>query len=251
MSAADNPAVTPAGENGLSYASGPGRAGCCSLTVLGIRDRLHRRHRGRHRACPPSAATFGAEPGRTCSGWSPPTRSTLAGLLLFAGAAGRPVRPQADLPDRRHMVRAVLAAVRVRRRLGIPDCGPCPAGGRSRVADAGQPGHHRGVVPPRRSRQGDRSLVGAVRRGHRDRAVPGRMAGPGGVLAADLRDQPAGRGRDHRGGRAARTGVPGSGNDGQGRRDRRDLGHPRPDRGDLRADGGPRAAGPGHLRWPR
>ena len=34
MSAADNPAVTPAGENGLSYASGPGRW-VIVVTVLG------------------------------------------------------------------------------------------------------------------------------------------------------------------------------------------------------------------------
>ena len=31
---------------------------------------------------------------------------TLAGLLLFAGTLGRPVRPEADLPGRRRMVRA-------------------------------------------------------------------------------------------------------------------------------------------------
>jgi MFS family permease len=73
---------------------------------------------------------------------------TLAGLLLFAGTLGRPVRPEADLPGRRRMVRAGLGPVRTRPGRGGPDRGPCRAGSRRRVADAGQPGHIEATFRP-------------------------------------------------------------------------------------------------------
>lgn len=62
--------------------------------------------------------------------------------------AGRPVRPEADLPDRCRMVRAGLAPVRTRPDRGGPDRGPCRAGSRRRVADAGQPGHIEATFRP-------------------------------------------------------------------------------------------------------
>ena len=51
---------------------------------------------------------------------------------------------------------------------------------------------------------------GLVRRRQRDRPVPGRLADPGGLLAADLRHQPAARGPGRRGRAPARAGVAGT-----------------------------------------
>lgn len=61
------------------------------------------------------------------------------------------------------------------------------------------------------------------------------MAGPGGLLAACLRHQPAACGHNRRGGRPARTRVQRSANDGTNRRSGRDTGHPRPYRDHLRS----------------
>ncbi len=53
---------------------------------------------------------------------------------------------------------------------------------------AGALGDRYGRRPPRRPGQGDRCLVGLRWDRHGDRAVPRRLADPGLVLAADLRD---------------------------------------------------------------
>jgi hypothetical protein len=84
-------------------------------------------------ALPAIGRDFGAS--LTVLQWVVPRTPTLAGLLLFAGTL-RPVRPEADLPDRRRMVRAGLAPVRTHPGRGGPDRGPCRAGSRRRVADA-------------------------------------------------------------------------------------------------------------------
>jgi EmrB/QacA subfamily drug resistance transporter len=85
VSAADNPAVTPAGENGLSYASGPGRwvmlvtvlgsaMASIDATVVGI-------------ALPAIGRDFGAS--LTALQWVVTAYTlALAGLLLFAGTLG-------------------------------------------------------------------------------------------------------------------------------------------------------------------
>ncbi len=85
MSAADNPAVMPAGENGLSYASGPGRwvllvtvlgsaMASIDATVVGI-------------ALPAIGRDFGAS--LTALQWVVTAYTlALAGLLLFAGTLG-------------------------------------------------------------------------------------------------------------------------------------------------------------------
>jgi hypothetical protein len=151
---------------------------------------------------------------------------TLAGLLLFAGTLG----------DRYGRKRIFLAGV-VWFALASLLCGLTPAAavliGARAVQGVGAalltPGSLATSRPRSicRPRQGDRRLVRPVRCGHRDRAVSRRMAGAGCVPAADLRDQPAGRRHDRRGERAAPAGVPGSGNDGQGRHNRRNPCHAR------------------------
>ncbi len=133
---------------------------------------------------------------------------TLAGLLLLAGSLG-------DKYGRKKVfligvvwfaVASLLCAVAPD--ADVPDPGPGPAGRRRGAADPGQPGHPGGVVPARRPGQGHRRLVGVRRGGHRDRPVPRRLADPGGVLAADLRDQPAAGRPGGRGEPAARPRVP-------------------------------------------
>jgi hypothetical protein len=68
-------------------------------------------------ALPAIGRDFGAS--LTVLQWVVPRTPTLAGLLLFAGTL-RPVRPEADLPDRRRMVRAGLAPVRTHPDRGGP-----------------------------------------------------------------------------------------------------------------------------------
>ena len=53
---------------------------------------------------------------------------------------------------------------------------PGGAGRRRCAADAGQPRHPRGQLPPRRPLAGHRGVVGAERRGLGDRTVRGRLA---------------------------------------------------------------------------
>ncbi len=202
-----------------------------------IGRRVDRRHRGRDR-------TAGHRPRLRRR----PGRPAVGGHRLHPDA-GRPaparwrprrqVRAQAGVHDRRRLVRPGVAALLCRPDGRDAHRRPGAAGCRGRAADAGQPGHPGSGVPPRRPGQGHRRLVRLERRRHRHRPVHRRMAGPGGVLAADLRDQPADRrprrGRDA----AARAGVPGPGRHRAGRRDRRRPGDPGPGRADLRADPGP------------
>ena len=80
----------------------------------GIRDGIHRRHRGGYRLAG-YRPRFRRQPDRTSMGCHR-VHARPGRAAAVRRDAGRPVRPEADLPDRRHMVRAVLAAVRVRRR---------------------------------------------------------------------------------------------------------------------------------------
>ena len=174
-------------------------------------------------------------------------RSAVDGERLHAGAgvahparrvAGRPLRPQADLPDRRGVVRAGVARLRAgperrgaHRRAGA-------AGRRRRAADPREPRPDLGVVPRPRPRRGGRRVVGARRDRGRGRPVPRRMAGRVDV-AGRLPDQPPARGAGHRRRDAACAGEP---RPGVGARPRR-LGS-----GARRARAGAAHLGPHHAR---
>ena len=116
---------------------------------------------------------------------------TLAGLLLLGGTLG-------DSYGRRKLFMigivwfaARVAAVRAGPDRGGADRGPGPAGGRRGAADPRQPGHPAGVLRPGRPLGRHRRVVRTWRRGHRDRAVPRRVADRRGVLAAGVLHQPA------------------------------------------------------------
>ena len=116
----------------------------------------------------------------------------LASLLLLAGAAGRPVRPQAHVPDRPDGVRLRLAAVQPRAEHRDADRRAVPAGHR-RLDDesGGDVDHHAGVHRPRGARPRDRRL--GRRRRHLDGAGSDRRRCAHRVrrLAGGVLDQPA------------------------------------------------------------
>jgi MFS family permease len=135
---------------------------------------------------------------------------TLAGLLLFAGTLG----------DRYGRKRIFLAGV-VWLALAMLPCGLTPAAAVLIGARAVQGVGAALLTPGSLATSRPRSVPPtAARRSVLGQACPvataigpflGGWLGAGCVLAADLRDQPAGRRHDLRGERAAPAGVPGSG----------------------------------------
>ena len=165
---------------------------------------------------------------------------TLASFILLGGSLGdRHGRRRVFVVGRRR-VHGRLAALRDRAQRRDAGRGAVGAGRRRRAAHPRQPRDDRGELPTRRSRPGDRRLVGPRRRRRRARAVARRLAGRGGFLAGDLPDQPPAR--------AARDPVRKSprprdaGPDGQwpARLPRRHARRAGPCRHDLRADRGAR-----------
>ena len=109
--------------------------------------------------------------------------------------AGRPVRAAAGLHVGGGLVRGGLGAVRPGPHHRGADRGAGPPGGGRGPPHPGQPRPDRGQLPAAGSRGGHRGVVGARRRGGGDRAVPGRLARAGDLVAPDLPHQPAaGRG---------------------------------------------------------
>ena len=139
----------------------------------------------------------------------------LNGYLLDARVADparrvarRPLRPPAGVRRRGRRVHGRLAALRDRAQRRDAGRGAVGAGRRRRAADARQPRDDRGELPARRSRPGDRRLVGPRRRRGRARAAARRLSGRGGLVAGDLPDQPPARAvRDP--GASPRPGDPG------------------------------------------
>ena len=175
---------------------------------------------------------------------------TLAGLLLLGGTLG-------DSYGRRKVFvigivwfAARVAAVRGGAERRGADRGARPAGRRRGAADPGQPGHLAGLVRRGGPDGRHRRVVGAWRRGHRDRPVPGRVADRRGVLAAGVLHQPAAGRGGGRHLRPARAGDQGAGSGAAARLPRRaghqrraGRDHLRPDRGvGGRLDVGLRAA---------
>ncbi|CAA9270230.1 MAG: Uncharacterized MFS-type transporter, partial [uncultured Actinomycetospora sp.] len=108
---------------------------------------------------------------------------------------GRPLRPAADFPRGRGVVRGRVAAVRGGPDGGVADRRPRAAGSGWSAAHAGQPGHHLGVVPRHRPGRRCGRVVRAGWGGRGRGALRGRLAGRV-ELAGGVPDQRADRRRD-------------------------------------------------------
>ena len=104
---------------------------------------------------------------------------------------GRPLRASTHLRYRRRLVRCGIAVVRPGPQRDHAGRRAHAAGRRRRVADAGQSGHHSGIVPSRRPRSSDRRLVGPGRGHHSNRSVRRRLPGRCCIVAVDLPAEPA------------------------------------------------------------
>ncbi len=158
-----------------------------------IRDGVPRRHRRQRRAARASARDLDASLAGlqwTVNGYT----LSIAALILHRRLARRPVRPQADVPARRRLVRRsrpllcalaptveMLVAARVLQGVG----GALLTPGSLAIMQAS--------FHPERPGAGDRRVVRAHRRRERDRAAARRLAGGVRELALGVPHQPPAR----------------------------------------------------------
>ena len=102
-----------------------------------------------------------------------------------------PLRAPPHLLRRGRVVRPRLGLLRPRPRGGVAHRRPRGPGRRRGAADAGQPGHHPGVVPARGPRPRHRRLVGPRRRGGRRRAARRWLSPLRRLVALGLLHQPS------------------------------------------------------------